>query len=42
MIRYGLFVNGKLVSIYQNEAYAKHKAELHNARYKTPCVVKEV
>ena len=42
MTRYGLFVKGKLVYVYQSEAYARHKAELHNDKYKTQCVVKVV
>lgn len=40
MVRYGVFIKGKLVSIYQSESYAMHKAELYNAKHKTRCTVK--
>ena len=43
-MRYGLYKGNKLISVFKNEKYAKHKAEIYKNDSRTPGVyyVKEI
>lgn len=42
MKRYGIYVRGKLLSVYKSVSYAKHKAELYDAKHSIKCSIKVI